>query len=264
MISKKAIATIALGGALVLVITGCSTSSTSNVAAGAVGPSATPKSAPKATALAALPFNAGGYLGGNASPSIAEGESGKVSVVATAPLDSDGFGSGTLAFAFRNNTAEAISHVDFTGTATVDGKLVASGSSQGTIPAQVQPGEAGYAYLYFEDVASIPESGAQYDFRATTSAAAPTSYNTAPLTVTQADNNGTSIIGGAVNKTGKELTGPYAVGIYCFSGDAVTKSTIDYATETGDVEPDGSVSFSHDLFDEPCDSFTVGISGYFK
>ncbi|OII04036.1 hypothetical protein BIU96_08405 [Curtobacterium sp. MCBA15_008] len=182
----------------------------------------------------------------------------------TAPLKPDGIGGGTLAFAFRNNTTASISHVDFTGTASASGKVVASGSSQDTVPAQVKPGEAGFGYIYFEDVSSVPDSGVQYDFKASTSPADTSSYNSAPLTVTQADNNGKSIIGTAVNKTGKPLTGPYSVGIYCFSGDTLTTSTLDYATETGDIEADATVSFSHDLFETPCDTFTVGVSGWFQ
>jgi len=264
MISKQTFASAALGGAALLLLAGCSTSSTSNVAAGAVSDSPTASPTPTPTAVAALPFNAGGYLAGNASPKVDAGAADKVSVVATAPLDSDSIGSGTLPFAFRNNTSSPISHVDFTGTASVGGKLVASGSSQGTIPAQVKPGEEGFGYIYFDDVSSIPASGVQYDFKASTMPADTSSYNTAPLNVTQADNNGTSIIGGAVNKTGKPLAGPYSVGVYCFNGDALSTSTMDYATETGDIEADGTVSFSHDLYDEPCDTFAVGVSGYFK
>lgn len=265
MISKQTFASATLGAtALLLLLVGCSTSSTSNVAAGTVSESSTASSTPAPTNVSALPFNAGGYLAGNASPKVDAGEAGKVSVVATAPLDSDGIGGGTLSFAFRNNTSAPVSHVDFTGTAAADGKIVASGSSQGTIPAQLKPGEAGFGYIYFEDVSSIPASGAQYDFKASTMPASTSSYNTAPLNVTQAENNGTSIIGAAVNKTGKPLAGPYSVGVYCFAGDALATSTIDYATETGDIDADGTVSFSHDLFDEPCDTFAIGVSGYFQ
>lgn len=263
----KALAVAALGGAAVLAFAGCSTSSTSNVAAGGVAADQTASAAASATptTVAALPFNAGGYLGGNATPAVAAGEPGKVSVVATSALDTDdGMASGTLPFAFRNNTAKAISHVDFTATATVGGKVVATGSSQDVVPAQVKPGEAGFGYVYFDDVASIPADGVEYDFRASTVAVDTSSYNSAPLKVTQADNNGSAIIGAAANETGAALTGPYSVGIYCLSGDAVSTSTMDYATETGDVEPDGTVSFSHPLYDAPCDSFVVGVSGWFK
>ena len=82
------------------------------------------------------PFNAGGLLNGDANPEFPAGDPDKVAVVAQAPIDKDNdFGSATLTFAFRNNTDAAISHVDWTATATADGKLVATGSSQGTQPA---------------------------------------------------------------------------------------------------------------------------------
>ena len=58
-----------------------------------------------------------------------------MSVVHVVPRVEDGSGSGTLPFAFRNNTSEGISHVDWTGTARSGGSIVATGS---TIPAQVQ------------------------------------------------------------------------------------------------------------------------------
>ena len=56
-----------------------------------------------------------------------------MSVVQIGPLVEDGIGSATLPFAFRNNTSEGISHVDWTGTARSGGSIVATGSSQGTI-----------------------------------------------------------------------------------------------------------------------------------
>ena len=107
------------------------------------------------------PFNASGLLSGDANPEFPAGDTGKVAVVAQAPIDKDkNFGSATLAFAFRNNTDAPISHVDWTATATAGGKLVATGSSQGTQPAWVAPGEVGMAFIYFETGNEIPDSGA--------------------------------------------------------------------------------------------------------
>jgi len=267
MIPKKALVAAATAGAIVALLCGCSSASTSNVSAGSVEGTATPaaEQAAKPERVEPLPFNAGKLLGGDASPSIGDGDPGEVTVVSTGALQKDDYSkTGVLAFAFRNNTAAAISHVDFTGTATVGGKLVASGSSQNVVPAQVQPGEAGFGYLYFEDASSVPGTGVEYAFRASTSPADTASYNTAPLRVTETNHNGSSIIGAAVNETGEVLTGPYSVGVYCLDGDALTVSNLDFATEDGDVEPGGTVSFTHDLFDTTCDSFSVGVSGWFK
>lgn len=264
MASKKLITALAISGVTALLLVGCSSPSTSNEPAGSLGDSSSP-SATKTEAAAATPsFNAGGYLSGNVKPNLPAGDSGKVAVVAQAPLKKDGVGGGKVIFAFRNNTSAAVSHVDFTASANANGQVVGSGESQGTIPAQVQPGEAGFGFIYFSDVSSIPDSGVTYDFKSSTSPADTSSYNTAPLTVTQATNNGSSFIGSAANKTGKPLTGPYAVTAYCFTGDSAVDDISGFATETGEITADASVSFSVDYYDQTCDSYAVGVSGYFK
>lgn len=73
-----------------------------------------------------LPFNASGLLAGNAQPTFPDGDPGEVSVVQIGPLD---LSQGILLFAFRNNTAEGISHVDWSATARSDGAIVSTGSS---------------------------------------------------------------------------------------------------------------------------------------
>jgi len=261
MIFKKALVSAALVATSTLLLVGCSASPTSNVPAGSLTDSATAKATP--TTAAAATFNAGGYLGGNAKPTLPDGESGKIAVVSQL-LKPDGTGGASLLFAFRNNTDKAVSHVDFTATATANGKLVATGESQGTIPAQVRPGEAGLGYIFFEDASSIPSSGTTYDFKASSMPADTSSFNTAPLTVSQATNNGTSVIGSAVNKTGKPLAGPYDVQIYCFAGNALTDHVLDYTTETADITAGASVSFSTELYDASCATYAVGVSGFFK
>lgn len=254
--------TVVCAAVATLVLSGCAMPTTSNVPAGSLTDSATPKSTPT---VAVVPtFNSGGYLGGNAKPTLPDGDSGKVVVVSQGALKADGIGGGSLLFAFRNNTDKAISHVDFTGTATANGKLVASGQSQGTIPARVQPGEAGLAFIFFEDASSIPATGATYDFKASTLPADTSSYNTAPLSVTQATNNGSSIIGSAVNKTGKPLVGPYSVEIYCFNGNSLVDQITDFTSEDGDITAGASVSFSTNLYSTSCSTFVLGVSGYFQ
>lgn len=143
---------------------------------------ATPGSGTEETAtgeegvVESLAFNASGLLGGTARPRFDDGEAGDVSVVQVGPLDTD---QGILLFAFRNNTAEGISHVDWTATARSGGSIVGTGSSQGTIPAQVAPGEVGLGYIFFENAGAIP-GNAQYEFAVETSRVDTTSYNTAP------------------------------------------------------------------------------------
>lgn len=214
--------------------------------------------------VAPQPFNVSGLLAGDAKPELPAGEAGKVAVVAQAPLEKDMLDAATLPFVFRNNTDEAISHVDWTATATAGGKLVATGSSQGTQPAQIAPGEVGMAFIYFEAGKSIPDTGATYEFTAETTEADTSSYNTAPLAVGEANRNGKKIVGSATNKTGKPVTGPYGAEVYCFDGNNLTGRTGSFAEEDGDIQPDGTVHFTVDLFDSACKTFAVGVSGYFS
>jgi hypothetical protein len=214
----------------------------------------------EAAQVESLPFNASGLLAGPAQPNFPAGEPDEVSVVQVGPLSTE---TGTLVFAFRNNTSEGISHVDWTGTARSDGSIVATGSSQGTVPAQVQPGEVGLAYIFFDNAGSIPD-GSEYEFSVSTSAVDTSSYNTAPLKVTEANLIGESIVGAATNATGAETVGPYAVGIYCFEGDNLLSQSISFAEQMDEVPDGGSVTFSANLFGDACPAFAVGVSGYFS
>lgn len=210
------------------------------------------------------PFNVGGFLAGNAKPDFPAGEPGEVAVVAEGPLKKDLIGAASLPVAFRNNTADAISHIDLSATARTNGKLVASGRSQGTIPAQVRPGEVGLGFIYFEDAKSLMDTGVKYEFTAETMPADTSSYNTAPLKVAEATANGTSIVGTANNATGKALTGPYSVEVYCFDSGKLAARVGAFADQDGDIEADATVSFTADLLDTKCRTFTVGVSGYFQ
>lgn len=130
---------------MLLVTGGCGTNddgdkSTSNISSGDSASGGPATEEPK-TAAIPLPFNADGLLKGSIAPKLADGEPGEVSVLKIGKLDVD---SGTLPFAFRNNTDEAISHVDWTAKGRSAGALVGTGTSQGTIPAQIAPGAIGF------------------------------------------------------------------------------------------------------------------------
>jgi hypothetical protein len=245
--------------------TGCGSDNTSTTTASGSGNSTT-STAPKqenSKDLTPQPFNVSGLLKGDAKPTLPDGDANKVAVIAQAALEKDsGMGSATLTFAFRNNTGEAVSHVDWTATARAGGKLVATGSSQGTQPAQIAPGEVGMAFIYFETGKDIPDSGSTYEFTPETSEADTESYNTAPITVVEANRNDSKIVGTATNKTGKPVTGPYGAEVYCFAGNKITGQRGDFAEEDGDVQPGGSVHFTVDLYDTPCKTFALGVSGF--
>lgn len=210
-----------------------------------------------------LPFNASGLLAGSANPSLPDGEPDKVSVIQIGPLDEHMSGSAKLTFAFRNNTSEGISHVDWTATARSAGSIVATGSSQGTIPAQIEPGEIGLAFIFFDGSAKLPPADAEYEFTVKTSEADQDSYNTAPLKVTEANSSGDAIVGSAVNGTGESVEGPFAVSAYCFDGDKLLGEHGDYAEQDGPIAADGQVTFTANLYGASCPTFAVGVSGYF-
>ncbi|KQV64920.1 hypothetical protein ASC64_14485 [Nocardioides sp. Root122] len=208
----------------------------------------------------ALPFNASGLLGGNAKPDLPTGDEGEVSVIQVGPLLKD---SGILLFAFRNNTSEAISHVDWTASARSGGSLVSSGTSQGTIPAQVASGEVGLAYIYFDNAEAIAAK-TEYEFSADSMEADTSSYNTAPLKLTEANLVGDAIVGGAVNDTGAAVTGPYSVAIYCFDGNKLVDYVSDFAEPDRDLEDGDTVTFAADLYGGKCATYAIGVDGYFS
>jgi hypothetical protein len=208
-------------------------------------------------------FNASGLLAGSANPNLPAGDPGKVSVVQVGPLTKDPIGSATLPFAFRNNTAEDISHVDWTGTARSAGAIVTTGSSQGAIPAQIRPGEIGLACIYFQLNSKLPPDDAQYEFTVNTSPANQSSYNTAPLKVTEVNPSGDSIVGAAVNNTGARVAGPFAVSAYCFDADALLAQHGSFAQQTGPLTAGGQATFTDALYGAKCPSFVVGVSGFF-
>jgi hypothetical protein len=257
-------AVLIAGTALLLAACGQAGSNNSTLSGSSSTQTAAAKPSHSASTPTAKPFNAGGFLGGNVNPSFPDGALGKVAVVAQSILEPDGIGGGTLLIAYRNNTSAAISHVNFDATAAAGGKVVATGQSQaGAIPAQVQPGEVALDYIYFDNVKSVPHAGVTYRFTVQTMPADTSSYNTAPLKITQATNNGSAIIGAAVNNTGKKLTGPYGVHAYCLDGRNLTTMVQDYAHPDGDLAAGSQASFTIDLSDTKCDKFVIGASGYF-
>ena len=262
---------LAAGTALLLVTVLASCSSGGDEPA-STGNASTPKAAkPSATAVetkstdvVALAMNADGMLGGNATVTdYPAGEPGVLSVVETAPLeDNDSLGS-VLPIVFRNNTDATVSHVDIAGTARgADGALAATGSSQGTVPAQVPSGGLGLAYIYFEG--EPPAGDATYEFTFETIEADTSSYNTASLKVTEAALSGSAIVGTAVNGNDATVTGPYSVAVYCFDDAGKLLSyTSAFADQDDDQASGAQVSFSADLYDAPCPTFRVGVAGYF-
>lgn len=205
------------------------------------------------------PFNASGLLGGNASPNLPDGEPGKVSVVQVGSLLKD---KSILLFAFRNNTDEAIGRADWSATARSAGSIIGSGSSQGITPVQIQPGEVGLAYIYFDTAETFPDD-VEYEFQVKTSGVSTSLLAGAPLKVSEANLNGDAIVGGASNETGHDAQGPFMADVYCFDGDNLVDQAMG-AVDQDSAAPGDNVSFSVSLYDQQCTTFAVGVSGFFN
>lgn len=240
-------------------VSGAAQSEEDTTGESAAAPQETAEADDSPQAVTPQPFSASELLGGNATPDFPDGEAGKVSVVQVGSMLKD---KGILLFAFRNNTDAAISRVDWSATARSGGSIVGSGSSQGTTPSQVRPGEVGLAYIYFDSAATIPDD-ADYDFQVTTSPADTSFFNTAALKVTEANVSGDAIVGGASNATDASATGPFSVDVYCFDGDKLIDQAIGFSDQDA-AAPGDSVSFSVALYGQQCSTFALGVSGYFQ
>lgn len=81
------------------------------------------------------------FLAGNAHPQFPAGPAGQVSVVYQAPISPQQNGT-VVPIVLDNNSSKAVAHVDISGTAKdATGKIVGSGSSQGTSPSVINPGQ---------------------------------------------------------------------------------------------------------------------------
>jgi hypothetical protein len=182
-----------------------------------------------------------------------------------APIQPQSVGT-SVPIVFRNNTSAAIAHVDVSATAKgPTGKIVASGSSQGTDPSTVQPGQWAFAYIYFESGTELAASDT-LSFSFQTMPASTDSFNTAAMQVTQANLSGSSIAGGVRNKTGHPVQGPISVHAYCLNsnGDPTSVVTGFTSRSSGNLAPNATDSFQLDLYDQSCSSFLVGASGYYS
>ena len=254
---KPVLGLASLLGAVVL-LSSCSSPSESPVENPVGSPAAAASSDSNNDESAAWPYEEGELLSGTATPTFQDGEAGEVSVVQIGPFDGT-----SLPFAYRNNTDAAISHIDWSATARSGGQIVATGSSQGGTPAQVPPGGVGFAFIYFGSDTELP-ADAEYEFSENHMPADATPYNTAPFVITETNDVGGSIVGSAVNRTGSTVTGPYGVKVYCFDGDDLLSDVGTYAEQDGDLVDGGTVSFTVDLYGEPCPTYLLGVSGYFN
>jgi hypothetical protein len=164
----------------------------------------------------------------------------------------------------RNRTDEALSDLEITGTARdKTGKLIASGSSQGVAPSVMEPGEWSFGYVYF-GLNDLPID-ATFDLTATASKAGGEFMSDVDLVVKEvsqtAGDYGQQLVGILASESSAEIKGPISVLAICFDGGKPV-STVSGYTDGDSVAPNGTISFSLDLFDRRCPAFALGASGY--
>lgn len=186
--------------------------------------------------------------------SFPAGDPGELSVIATGARDEL---SDSVTVIVRNNTSEPIGNIEATGAARDSaGALVGSGSSQGFKPVVVAPGEIAYGYVYFDG--GYPE-GSTFDIDVT-GAEVDTYFR--PITITELNNTGDAIVGGVVNDTGVDVTGPISVAVLCFAPDGTTLGSQNAYTEQSDLAEGATGTFSVDLYGDECPIGLAAASGY--
>lgn len=245
-------------------LTGCSAAASHTTAAErpVTHHTVTPPAAvvPTSNVVPVLPLSADTVLAGNAEPTFGLGKPHMLAILDRGPVTSDASGMASMAVAFRNNSGQAVSHVDITATASIGGKIVATGKSTDTAPAQIRPGQVALAAISFQ--MKVP-TDATFEFGAQGTTADTSAYNTADLKVTQANLVGGTVVGTAVNDNQAAITGPYTVEVYCFARGKLAGVHGDYGSVTANLPHGATTPFRVDLFGAVCSRFEVGVSGYF-
>jgi len=216
-----------------------------------------------ASAVAPLPVNSGGLLAGTARPSFPAGKPGAIEVVATGEIVDDPSGA-YLPIAIRSNVAEPVGRVVVAATIQdATGKQIASGSSQGTDPQTLAPGEVALSFVHFE--ASTVPAAAAHQFTIQNESPSTASSSHATLKVSTANLVGGAVTGTATNQTGATLSGPYDVNVYCF--DTAGKMLVvqsSFADLDGDLAASKTVPYTVNLAEHTCPSFLVGVTAFYK
>ena len=201
------------------------------------------------------------FIQGTARVEFDPGDPDALSVVAVGPLDPD---SSTIPVVVRNNTPSTLYQLEATGRLLdTAGQLIGSGSSQGFEPAALEPGYIGIGYIYM-DAEKPPDATVEVTAAGDTDG---TFAGSVSLEIGQANvvpgDLGNQIVGDVTNTTDSEVSGPVGVTVMCFDDTgAPIDVKIGYTDGDAPVAPGATVSYSVDLFDDPCPTFLIGASGY--
>lgn len=217
------------------------------------------KPAATTPALAAGP----GLAGTAVNASFPAGAPGQLAVVANGPITNN-----TVPVIVRNNTGRTVTDVEVQGAARdAAGALVGSGSGRRVQPAALAPGAIGIGYVAF----SSTPAATQFDFTTTSkpSRGAGRDY-IAGLEITESNvvqqqrygTTTTQIVGSILNPLQGTVNGPISVFVLCLdaSGNpALVRETI---AEGDDLPAGATTTFAASIYDQACDSYLVGASGY--
>ncbi|MDV3354438.1 hypothetical protein [Dietzia sp. IN118] len=205
------------------------------------------------------PYEDGELLSGTADPGFAEGDPGEVSVIMVGPRTGS-----KLLFVYRNNTDDYIAEMEWTATVRSGGQLVATGGSQGDMPAHVEPGAIGTSYIYIPSSVEIP-SDAEYSFDVEYDEASMASYHRAPLVITEMNHLGDTFVGEATNRSGVPIDGSYTVSVFCFDDDELLFEAGRGSGANDKELADGeSVPFLVELYGRECPTYLASVAGYYK
>ena len=161
-------------------------------------------------------------------------------------------------------TTAPLTNREVSGTARDGaGKLMGSGSSQGFAPELVNPGEWAFGYVFIDGVKAAKDT--EFDFTATGNEPDDflSSVDVEIVEVAQTKGNfGDSLTGILKNPTDEKVSGPVDVSAACFDKSGSLISTQSGFADSDSLAPGGTSSFSIDLFDDPCEFFAMGSSGY--
>lgn len=192
---------------------------------------------------------------------IPDGEDGQLSVVLIGQADP---ASGTVPVVIRNMTATPLTNLEVSGTARDGaGSLMGSGSSQGFAPELLNPGEWAFGYVYIDGLKDPKDT--EFDFTATGSDPDEflSSVDVEIVEVAQTKGSfGDNLTGVLQNPTDQEVSGPIDVSAACFDNSGALVSTQSGFADSDSMAPGGTSSFSVDLFDDTCEIFAMGASGY--
>jgi hypothetical protein len=210
-----------------------------------------------ATATAATAPTPLKAIGGQ--PKLPAGKHGAISVVAVGTFDN------VLPIVLRNATRNPVSDVKITATAYSNGKLVTTGSDQGSEPATVQPGGLVIAYVYFSHK---PPPGATYRFNVSSKPGGSSSLSNVNLRITTARYVDGQLVGIAKNMTKAEISGPLSVYATCFGSKGKVLAMESGFSDADDAAPGAEAPFTLDFtrygtHPKPaCRQILVAMSGY--